>query len=110
MPETSGNPEQNRLEALIQETVFRNEENGYSVVEMRAGRESVTVVGTLPALAAGEQVVLQGGWVEHPQYGRQWKTTGISYSIFTLDKSAEKAWDEYIPGFLESKGIEIELL
>ena len=43
-------PEQ--LEAVMEETVFRNEENGYSVMQMRAGRESVTVVGTLPALAA----------------------------------------------------------
>lgn len=37
-------------------------------------------------------------------------TTGVSYSIFTLDKSAEKAWDEYIPSFLESNGIEADLL
>ena len=66
-------PEQ--LEAVIEETIFRNEENGYSVMQMRAGRESVTVVGTLPALAAGEQVLLSGAWVEHPQYGRQWKAT-----------------------------------
>ena len=66
-------PEQ--LEAVMEETVFRNEENGYSVMKMRAGRESVTVVGTLPALAAGEQVLLSGAWVEHPQYGRQWKAT-----------------------------------
>lgn len=29
-------------------------------------------------------------------------TTGISYSIFTMDKSIEKAWDNYIPSFLES--------
>ena len=66
-------PEQ--LEAVMEDTVFRNEENGYSVMQMRAGRESVTVVGTLPALAAGEQVLLSGAWVEHPQYGRQWKAT-----------------------------------
>ena len=65
-----------QLEAIIEETIFRNEENGYSVVEARVGREEVTVVGTLPALAAGEQVLLQGMWVEHPQYGKQWKATG----------------------------------
>ena len=65
-----------QIEAVMEETIFRNEENGYSVVQMRVGRESVTVVGTLPALAAGEQVLLEGAWVEHPQYGRQWKATG----------------------------------
>ena len=37
-------------------------------------------------------------------------TTGMSTTIFTLDKSAEKAWDEYIPSFLESNGIEADLL
>ncbi len=64
-----------QIEAVMEETVFRNEENGYSVVQMRMGRESVTVVGVLPSLAAGEQVLLEGQWVEHPQYGRQWKAT-----------------------------------
>lgn len=62
-----------QLEATVEGTVFRNEENGYSVVEVRTARESVVAVGTLPPLAAGEQVLLTGGWVEHPQYGKQWK-------------------------------------
>ncbi|MDO5327621.1 MAG: ATP-dependent RecD-like DNA helicase [Clostridia bacterium] len=72
-PEERSGAEQ--LEAVIEDTIFRNEENGYSVVEARAGREKITVVGTLPALAAGEQVLLSGMWVEHPQYGKQWKAT-----------------------------------
>ena len=72
---TGALPEAGQLEAVIENTVFRNEENGYSIMEARAGREKITVVGTLPALAAGEQVMLEGAWVEHPQYGRQWKAT-----------------------------------
>ena len=75
MPDRDAAPEQAQLEAIVESTVFRNEENGYSVVEMRSGRESIVAVGTLPALAAGEQVLLTGGWVEHPQYGKQWKAT-----------------------------------
>ena len=73
--QTEAKAQQTQLEAVIEDTVFRNEENGYSVVEARVGRDKVTVVGTLPALAPGEQVLLSGGWVEHPQYGRQWKAT-----------------------------------
>ena len=64
------------LEAVIESTIFRNEENGYSVVEVRAGREKLTAVGILPALASGEQVRMPGAWAEHPQYGRQWKASG----------------------------------
>lgn len=37
-------------------------------------------------------------------------TTGVNYGIFTLDKEAEKAWDNYVPSFLESNGIETDIL
>ena len=33
-------------------------------------------------------------------------TTGMSSSVFSLDKSIEKAWDEFIPSFLEQNNIE----
>ncbi len=61
------------LRATINETAFRNAENGYTVLTVRAGRENVTVVGVMPEVAAGEQAVFQGEWVQHPQYGRQFK-------------------------------------
>ena len=36
------------LRATINETAFRNAENGYTVLTVRAGRENVTVVGVMP--------------------------------------------------------------
>ena len=62
-----------KLEAGILGTIFRNEENGYSVLSVRAGRNEVTVIGTLPELNPGEQAVFTGEWVEHKSYGRQFK-------------------------------------
>lgn len=35
--------------------------------------------------------------------------TGTSLKIFTLDKSIEKAWDEYVKGFFSKQGIEWEI-
>ncbi len=67
-----------QVEATIAGTIYRNGENGYSVVAARVGRREVTVVGTLPELSIGEQVVFSGDWVEHPQYGRQLKCTAYS--------------------------------
>ena len=61
------------LRGTITETLFRNEENGYTVLQIRAGRENVGVVGVMPEIAAGEQAVFQGEWVMHPQYGKQFK-------------------------------------
>ena len=63
------------LRAIVSETVFRNEENGYTVITCRAGRENVTVVGVMPELAAGEQALFQGEWTTHPQYGKQFKAS-----------------------------------
>ncbi len=37
-------------------------------------------------------------------------TTGCAISIFTLDKSIEKAWDSYFPSFLDQNSIENEIL
>lgn len=34
-------------------------------------------------------------------------TTGTALSVFTLDKSIEKAWDSFIPSFLESHDINV---
>ena len=60
-----------QLEATILGTVFRNQENGWSVVTVRSGRTELTVVGSLPELSAGEQAVFSGEWIEHRTYGRQ---------------------------------------
>jgi len=63
------------LEAVVEGTLFRNHENGYSVVSVRQGRTEITVTGVMPQLSAGEQVVFSGEWMEHPQYGRQFKSS-----------------------------------
>ncbi len=72
-----------QLEAGILGTVFRNEENGWSVLTVRAGRSEVTVVGTLPELSAGEQAVFTGEWIEHKTYGRQFKCVSCEIRVPT---------------------------
>ena len=65
-----------QLEASVLNTIFRNEENGYSVIAVRSGRNELTVVGVLPELAPGEQAVFSGEWTEHRAYGQQFKCVG----------------------------------
>ena len=36
--------------------------------------------------------------------------TGVSMTDFTMDKSAEAAWDRYLPEYLESLGIPFEIM
>ena len=72
-----------KLEAGILGTVFRNEENGWSVVSVRAGRNEFTVVGTLPELSPGEQAVFTGDWTEHKTYGKQFKCVSCEIQVPT---------------------------
>ncbi len=50
--------------------VFYNESNGYSIIRLSNGE---TVVGNLPKLNEGDELELQGDFVFHPKYGRQFK-------------------------------------
>ena len=70
-------------EGTVHSVIFQNAENGYTVLTVRAGRENVTVVGVMPEVAAGEQAVFQGEWVQHPQYGRQFKAASCFDSVDT---------------------------
>ncbi len=66
-----------RVEASVLGTVFRNADNGWTVLTAREGRREITIVGALPELHPGEQAVFTGEWINHPQYGRQLKCTGL---------------------------------
>ncbi|MCL1963980.1 MAG: ATP-dependent RecD-like DNA helicase [Firmicutes bacterium] len=65
-----------KIEALVTDISFRNEENGFTVLQVRLddGRR-VAAVGVMPDLASGERVVLSGDWMEHAQYGKQIKVS-----------------------------------
>ena len=62
-----------RVEGVVEEIVFRNDQNGFSVLSVKAGRERFAAVGALAFVVEGERVILEGDWVEHPEYGRQLK-------------------------------------
>ncbi len=64
-----------QLVGSVERITFRNEENFYSVVRLRCQgqRDLVTAVGTFPQLTIGETLQMQGEWILHPEYGRQFK-------------------------------------
>ena len=37
-----------KVEASVLGTIYRNDENGYTVLTAREGRREITIVGTLP--------------------------------------------------------------
>ncbi|MBQ8092221.1 MAG: ATP-dependent RecD-like DNA helicase [Clostridia bacterium] len=65
------------LSAVAEETVYRNEDNGYTVLTVRAGKQRFSAVGIMPQIGEGECLDLEGKWVEHPTYGQQLKVESI---------------------------------
>ena len=64
---------QNQLTGTVSHVIFQNKENGYTVLRLKTGQEEVTAVGILPQVTQGEQVILEGSWTDHPNFGRQFK-------------------------------------
>ena len=67
-------PEYQELTGTVESVIFKNEENGYTVLRLRADSgETVTAVGCFPFAAPGESMILSGEWMTHSVHGRQFK-------------------------------------
>ncbi len=61
------------LEGVVEEIVYMNEENGYTVMDFQCEEELITVVGILPFIYEGEEIKVSGRYTVHPEYGEQFR-------------------------------------
>lgn len=62
------------LSGTVDSVIYKNEENGYTVLRLNdENGERVTVVGCFPFAAAGETMIISGSWTTHSTHGRQFK-------------------------------------
>ena len=57
----------------VRDIIYRNETNSYTIAEFETEEESTTIVGYLPFINAGDTLEAEGKFVEHKEYGRQFK-------------------------------------
>lgn len=57
----------------VEEVIFHNEENGYTVAILEAPEEIITIIGNIPLIREGERLKIVGTNVVHPTYGEQLK-------------------------------------
>ncbi len=62
-----------KLEGYVEHIVYRNEENGYSVLNLVSEGQEITVVGSFHYLSEGELLELTGSYGSHPVYGEQFQ-------------------------------------
>ena len=82
------------LEGTVSAVIFRNEENGYTILRLESpdAEEEVTVVGTMPGITPGEGLSVHGRWTRHSTYGEQFKAEVVERRM----PVGEKALLEYL--------------
>ncbi len=62
-----------RLEGMISDIVFKNEDNGYTIAHLANSDNEVVIVGCMPTLSVGESIEVEGKWTNHKTYGTQFE-------------------------------------
>ncbi len=63
------------VEGCVEKIVFRNEDNGYTVLTLVEDGEEITCVGTFQYIGEGESVEAEGDYIAHPTYGEQFRVS-----------------------------------
>src|SRR5215471_1300463 len=81
-----------KLSGLIERVTYFNEENGFTVLRVKASghRDLVILVGSLPSATAGEWMTATGTWVQDREHGLQLKATAIRTVPPTTREGIEK--------------------
>ena len=60
-----------KIEGSVEQIVFCNADNGYTVCDVAVDEEMITVCGIMPMLCEGDRLCAYGRWVHSAKYGRQ---------------------------------------
>ena len=63
------------LDGVVEDIVYTNSENGYTVCTINSHGEPVTLVGIMPYVGEGETIKVQGEWQVHSTFGRQFRVS-----------------------------------
>ena len=96
------------LTGTVDSIIYKNEENGYTVLRLvDENAELVTVVGCFPYASAGESMILSGNWTTHSVHGRQFKA---EYAQRMLPSTAPAIYDYLASGAVRGIGPATALL
>ncbi len=69
------------IDGIVEDIVYSNPENGYSVIDINHNNQLVTAVGIMPSCCPGEKIKIKGYWTKHPTFGTQFKATAVERSL-----------------------------
>ena len=61
------------IKGEVQDIIYKNEINSYTIATFKTSEEETTVVGYLTFINSGDTLKVNGVFIEHQEYGRQFK-------------------------------------
>ena len=80
----------NYVEGFVENIVFRNEDNGYTVFDIKYKGEHVTCVGSISYINAGEFITANGEFVQHAIYDMQFSIKSYEFKTPDDEKSVRR--------------------
>ena len=65
------------IKGYVDHIIYRNTENGYTVLVLICEEEEITCVGIFSDIVEGENIEAKGEFTEHPVYGHQFKVSSF---------------------------------
>lgn len=78
------------VKGAIKSIIYRNEVNSYTIAAFETEEEETTIVGYLPFINEGDTIKAIGNFVEHQEYGRQFKVTTFEKTMPETLEALEK--------------------
>ena len=78
------------LNGIIESIVFKSSDTGYTVIKFRENNIIHTAVGVLPHVKEGQNLKIIGSWVNHSQFGKQFKVEECEEILPTSKDGIEK--------------------
>ena len=66
-----------KLAGYVEHIIYRNTDNGYTVLNLVSGETEITCVGIFSTIAEGENIEATGDYTDHPTYGTQFKVVSF---------------------------------
>lgn len=77
------------IEGVIEEIIFRNDSNGYTVAILNTSDGVITIVGNVAFINLEEMVEIEGEWIYHDKFGEQFQFTNIKTTAPSTLKGIE---------------------
>ncbi len=92
------------VEGVVERILHRNEETGWGVLLIDLeGPGRIKVVGTFPGVRPGELLRLDGEWVEHAKFGRQFRASFFQ----PVEPASLEGIERYLASFVDGIGSDL---